>query len=282
MFLGFIGLGMAFYHHGYNNAVGTKGFIYAGNELTIMVLAVGFIIATYFFVQQSYRKYIFAFFAFLIFAFLITSKTVLGGVMIIFLIPVLSSIKTRIRRKWLNWIVAFFFLGIPVLVTSFYLGITQSGIIDKFKSSLERNDYELLTVIVSNRNNFVKQGWEVYMDDYPLAGKLFGYGQQFHLGLSGHSPEVDFLSMLFASGILGLLFLVLILGYWILNANKLTDLSGYIYAKPTLIFLWFIIITANLSGHVLGSGIAGFFIGLALAMMFYNPIKLRDDWQRTY
>lgn len=276
MFLGVLGFGMAFYNHGYNNAVGTKGFIYAGNELTIMVLAVGYIIAVYYWQKEWYRKFLVAFLSFMLYAFLITSKTVLGGVIIIFLIPVVSSIKLNIKRKWLDWISAMLLLGTPVLIVLFYIGIVQSGIILKFQNSLERNNYELLTVLVSNRNNFVEQGWDVYANEYSVPGKVFGYGQQYHLNLSGHSAEVDFLSLLFASGILGVLFLFLILFYWGLNANKLKRIDGYLYAKPTLIFLWFIIIAANLSGHVFGSGIAGFFIGFALALMFYNAKKLPD------
>ena len=277
MALGFFGFGMAFYNHGYNNAVGTKGYIFAGNELTIMVLAVGYIIAVYYWQKEAYRKFVLAFFCFLVYSFLITSKTVLGGVMIIFLIPIISTIKLSIKKKWLDWLTALFFLGIPVLVVLFYIGIAKSGVIEKFRHSLKRNDYDLLTVLVSNRNNFVERGWEVYVNEYPLVGKLFGYGQKYHLELSGHSAEVDFLSLLFASGIVGILFLLLLLVYWGLNASKLKRIGGYVYAKPTLIFLWFIIVAANLSGHVFGSGIAGFFIGLALALMFYNSKKLLDE-----
>jgi hypothetical protein len=123
----------------------------------------------------------------------------------------------------------------------------------------------------------VKQGWDVFANEFTWGGKIFGYGQGYHLQLSGHAAEVDFLSLLFASGILGVLFLILILCYWIINANHLKTIRGYIYAKPALIFLWFIIISSNLSGHVFGSGIAGFFIGLCIAMMFYNSHRYSHE-----
>jgi hypothetical protein len=277
MLLGFLGFGMAFYNHGYKNAVGTKGFIYAGNELTIMVLTVGFIMALYFFKREEYRNYLITFASFLLFSFLITSKTVLGGIIIVFLIPLMSSIRLKIKKKWLNWITAMMVLGVPLLFLTFYVGITKSGIMERIQGSLKRNEYDFLTVLLSNRNNFAKQGWEVYMNEYSLVGKIFGYGQQYHLQLSGHSAEVDFLSLLFASGISGLFFLFVILAYWGVNANNLMRINEYIYARAILIFLWFIILAANLSGHVFGSGIAGFFIGLALAMMFFNTNKLSDE-----
>ncbi|MBT8264213.1 MAG: O-antigen ligase family protein, partial [Muriicola sp.] len=270
MILGVLGFGMAFYHHGFSNAVGTRGFIFAGNELTILVLALGFIIGMYFFKKGDFKRYLLFFAIFLVISFLITSKTVLGGVVIVFIIPVLASIRSGIDRKWINYLTASVFLGIPLFIAAFYLGITKSGIIEKIKFSLKRNDYDLLTVALSNRNNFIKNGWEVFANEFPILGKIVGYGQQYHLELSGHLAEVDFFSLLFSSGILGLLSLLLVICYWIFNANHLRKLGTYPYAKSVLLYLWFLIIAANLSGHVFGSGIAGFFIGMSLALMFYK------------
>ena len=116
------------------------------------------------------------------------------------------------------------------------------------------------------------------MNEFSLIGKMFGYGQSYHLELSGHLAEIDFLSLLFASGILGITVLFIIIYYWYINAINLKNIEGeFWYAKPVLLFLWFLIIAANLSGHIFGSGIAGFFIGLSLALMFYNPKMLSND-----
>lgn len=270
MLIGFLGFGMAFYNHGYNNAVGTRGYIFAGNELTILVLAIGFLIAVYFFEKKNYKKYFFSFLIFLIISFLITSKTVLGGVIIIFLIPVISNIRIKFKKKWLNYIVATLTFGVPMLLFLLSFGILYSGVIDKINYSLQRNNYEIVTVLLSNRNNFLEKGWEVYTEEFSFLGKLLGYGQNYHLQLSGHLAEIDFFSLLFASGILGLLFLFLLIFYWFANAIFLKKQHKFIYAKSVLIFLWFIVIAANLSGHIFGSGIAGFFIGLAIALMFYK------------
>lgn len=276
--LGVVGFGMAFYHHGFKNAVGTKGFIYAGNELTILMLALAFIIGSYYIQIRNYFRYSIMLFVFLVLSFFVTSKTVIGGTFVVFLIPLISVFKFRIKRKWLNWIVGMTFFGIPFILSLFFIGIAKSGIIDKIQYSLERNNYEIITVILSNRNNFIAKGWEVYMNEFSLIGKMFGYGQSYHLELSGHLAEIDFLSLLFASGILGITVLFIIIFYWHINAINLKNIEGeYWYAKPVLLFLWFLIIAANLSGHIFGSGIAGFFIGLSLALMFYNPNMLSDD-----
>ena len=280
MFLGFLGLGMAFYNHGYGNAVGTRGYIFAGNELTILVLTLGFMIAMYFYQQGMYKKYIFLFLLFLIFSFLITSKTVLGGVALVFVIPVISSIKinAKLNQKWINRIFITIVFGLPFLISIFYFGIINSGILNKLKYSLKRNDNDILTVVLSNRNNFIKKGWEVFVNDYSIIGKLFGYGQNHHVTISGHLAEVDFFSLLFASGFFGLLTLIFVISYWLLNALKLKQNPSHIYAKPVLIYLWFLIIIANLSGHIFGSGIAGYFIGLSIAAMFYyNPNRKSNE-----
>lgn len=270
MFLGLLGLGMAFYHHGYDNAVGTRGYIYAGNELTILLLSLAFIMSSYLYEKQEFKKYALVFALVLFYSFMLTSKTVLGGVLVVFAIPIVSGIKFRIRRKWLDYIVGAFFFGIPALIILFYIGIMKSGVIQKIQFSLKRNDYDPLTVLLSNRNNFLREGWQVFSEKFTWMGKLIGYGQQYHLELSGHLAEIDFFSLLFASGIIGLLILLYLLVYWVINANYLVKTNAYVFAKPTLIFLWFIIIAANLSGHVFGSGISGFFIGLSIALMFYR------------
>lgn len=273
MLLGLLGLGMAFYHHGFNNAVGTRGYIFAGNELTILVLALAFIIGVYLYHNKKYKHFVFTLLVFLMISFLITSKTVLGGTIIVFLIPVISHIRFPIKRKWIERASLIVALGIPILSLFFYFGIVSSGVIEKIKFSMKRNDYDILTVALSNRNNFVRQGWEVFVQEYPFWGKILGFGQDYHLSLSGHSAEVDFFSLLFASGILGLFTLLLLLLYWILNAYNLSGHREYGYARSVFLFLIFLTLVANLSGHIFGSGIAGIFIGLAIALMFYKTVK---------
>jgi len=268
--LGVLGYGMSFYHHGYGNAVGTKGFIYAGNELSILTLTLAFIISLYFYTNKEFKKFFYALIVFLGFSFLITSKTVIAGIVIVFLIPVILSMRMRITLKTFNRVVITLMLGLPILIFGLYFIITRSGITNKLAYSMEVNNNDLVTIIFSNRNNFVKDGLEVFKNDFSFIGKILGYGQQYHLNLAGSLAEVDYFTMLFSSGFLGLATLVFINIYWILNAVKLKKYPKYIYAKFVLIFIWFLIIVANTAGHIFGSGIAGYFIGLAIALMFYS------------
>ncbi len=269
MLLGAWGYGSAFYYEGYPNAAGTKGYIYAGNELTILVLALGFVIASYLYQKKRHLLNALFFAAFLLFAFLITSKTVVGGVTIIFLIPYISSVKWRFNRKWVDGFIGLCVLGLPALVGAFYYGMTRSGFLKTIQYNSTLNE-DFLTLLLSNRNTFVIKGWEVFSKDYSVPEQFFGLGEAYHLSRAGDLPELDFITILFSNGILGLLLLLFILLFYFLNARLLISKKGYVYAKPVFVFLLFLCLVANSAGHVFNSGIAGLYIGMAIALMFYQ------------
>lgn len=273
--LGAAGLGMSFYFHGYNNAVGTRGFIYAGNELTILVLTLGFLTASYLKQNKYYKLFVINLFLFLFFAFLITSKTVLGGVLVVFLIPWISNISRKISFKQLQIWFSIFLLGLPALIGVFYYGITKSGVIEKLKTSSEMNDGDFWQTLLSNRNNLLIDGWYTYEEEYNWLEKIIGVGQSYYVGLVKSIPEIDFFTLLFTNGILGLSVLLVVIYYWFLNANNLAHFRGYTYSNSIIFFLFFLIISSNLAGHIFSSAIAGFYIGLAIALMFFNKNKLQ-------
>lgn len=277
LFIGVLGYGMAFYNHGYNNAVGTKGFIYAGNELTILILSLGFSIASYFYLNKRIKPFLLCLALFFGFSFFIVSKTVLLGVILVFLTPVFSKVKIKVSKKFVKNIFAVFFFLAPLLIFAAVIGVKESGVIERIQGSLKRNNNDWLTVILSNRNNFIKEGWVVFQEEFSFFGKLLGYGQKFHLELSGHLAEVDFFSLLFASGFLGLFVLLIIIVYWFVNANHLRKKQNYIFAPPVFLFLFFLVIVSNLSGHIFGSGIAGFFVGFSIALMFYKKSNFENQ-----
>ncbi|MDT0294656.1 O-antigen ligase family protein [Mesonia ostreae] len=276
--LGALGLGMAFYFHGYGNAVGTRGFIYAGNELTILVLTIGFLIATYLKQSKRYLLFLTTLLLFIVFAFLITSKTVLGGVLVVFLIPWISNFSRKISPQWLKIWFTIALLGLPILMGIFYYGLTQSGVVEKLKTSSKMNDGDFWQTLLSNRNNFLIDGWNVFEKNYNWLEKIVGLGQRYYVNLVRSIPELDFFTLLFTNGVLGLSVLLMLIYYWFLNAKKLSQAKDYIYANSVILFLIFITISSNLAGHIFSSAIAGFYIGLALAIMFVNKKNfLKND-----
>lgn len=269
MLLGMLGYGSAFYYDGYPNAAGIKGYIYAGNELTVLVLVLGFLIAAHLRQSGAHFKNLLFFGVFLLFAFLITSKTVVGGVAVVFLIPYIGSLKWRFSRKWVDRMIGLGVLGFPVMVGAFYYGLTKSGFLKTLQYNKEMNG-DFLTILLSNRNNFVIKGWEVFVQDYTGLEKLFGLGETFHLFRSGDLAELDFITILFSNGVIGLLLLLLLLLYYFLNSRLLISKREYVHAQSVFVFLIFLCLAANSAGHVFNSGIAGVFIGAAIALMFYK------------
>src|SRR5699024_5437359 len=61
MVLGVLGFGSAFYYEGSSMASGTKGFIFAGNELTILVLILEFIIVSHLRYLERHKMNLFIF-----------------------------------------------------------------------------------------------------------------------------------------------------------------------------------------------------------------------------
>ncbi len=271
MLLGALGLGQPFYHAGYENALGTKGFIYAGNELTILVLALGFLIAAYFKQNRKHVTNLIFFLCFLFFAALITSKTVLAGVFIVFLIPYISAIPAKFKAKWVRRLFYFTIVGIPLIVYAFYKGIVETGVIKDLQYKARINNYDFLTVLLSNRNHFVAEGWDLFMHNYSVSEKIFGVGETFYVDHVSNIAEIDFITWLYSAGIIGLLVLLFVVAYWFMNARLLMTIKKYPYAKSVFVFLIFICFVANLAGHVFSSGIAAFQLAFALALMFYKP-----------
>lgn len=273
--LGILGFGTAFYYEGYANATGTKGLIYAGNELTILVLSIAFIMFNYFKYKKEHFKNIFVFGVFMFLAFTMTSKTVLGGIVIVFLIPYLTNIKLKIKTKWFRRLVQLLIVGLPIVIVGFYYGLKKSGFAENFQYSVRVNNADFWTVLLSNRNNFVIQGWDYFVNYLNPIEKFVGLGEGYYLEIAEDIAEIDFITILFSGGIMGLLLLLFIITYWFLNAVLLSKNRAFVFAQPILVFLVFICVAGNTAGHIFNSGIAGFYTALAIALMFYKT-SLKD------
>ena len=209
----------------------------------------------------------------MLFAFLVTSKTVLGGVLVVFAIPWLKGIPKSLSRKWLNLIFVFVLLGIPLIIGGFYWGVMNSGIIDKMQTSVRMNEGDFLSTVFSSRNEFLADGWRAFTTEFSFIDQLFGAGQHYFMGLVENSPELDFFSLLFMHGIFGLLVLLALILYWFLNTKLLTNNPFYVFSNQVLLLLIFLVLVSNMAGHIFNSAVAGFYIGLAIALMFYKYRK---------
>lgn len=270
MLIGVLGFGVAFYYEGYPHAVGTRGLIYAGNELAILNVSMAFIAASYYKEKQMYLHYGVFFILFMVFAFLMTSKTVMAGTVVVFILPWISTIKKSFSKKWVQRLFYFSLIGLPVLITGLVYGVTQSGFLRKLQHSNKVNEGDFWTIFFSNRNVFLKKAWGIYSEQYSAVEKIFGLGQHYFINLVEDSPEMDLITLFFTNGVLPLLVILVLIAYWFINAYYLGKQKENVFAKQVFVYLVFILILANTAGHILNSGISAYYIGLSLAIMFYR------------
>ena len=258
--LGVLGVGYSQYN-GPEGGIGGRGFFFAGNEVAgIFVLFSG---TCWYLIREKGFFFKLLFFAFLlILGILNASKTAVLGILLI--IMMLESNFRLPRHVTLGEL--FKFLSIPILIITIpfilYVGVKTTGLIDRFSFFYERMN--LLTFILSGRNEMVEGAMNFYPSDYTLWDYLFGLGYLEFLEKMGvfhgvaHSIEIDFFDLLFMNGCLGL---GLVMGAYILILIRSFFvpkgiLSGHMWAVNLVLLL-----ISFMAGHVFNSAMLGISLG---------------------
>lgn len=253
IFIGLLGLGYSSYVEG----LGFRGFFYAGNELSGLI-----IILLPFFLYQTGEKYSYknihyigATFLCLATAALLGTKTGLLAVIIsLIVIPNLS-----ISLKKLFKIIPVIGIFLCVICYILYHVLDSMGMIERWIYFYEQGG--LLQLLLSGRHEF----WAAEKDKFFLAPncmvRLFG------LGLSGDKAiEMDPLDTLLYYGYVGVIitytfyFYLLFKSYQYRNHNKIARLVLYI----NLLLLS----SSTFAGHILYSGMASLFIALINTLIY--------------
>ena len=203
MLLGAFGFGYEQYiSYTTGKAIGTVGYFYAGNELSILMIIVFSLVA--FFSWLNYKKSYIFIAAFLLMLSLLkaTKAAILGVLFIVIAVPFVVGFRKKIHKYIVTNLLIFVIL--PIVSFLLYFGVIQTGLYAKLIASFKK--YDFLTFIYSNRNNFALNGWEVFNSQYSLFEQLFGVGQQYYLKLAIKSAEIDVIDVLFYYGYFGLFF----------------------------------------------------------------------------
>lgn len=267
--LGLAGLGFKSYSEG----IGSKGFFYAGNELSILYVVLFAFLLRFVFEKYSNKKYVLFSTVGLFFGLFIATKvSMLSILLLIFLIPLLK-VKWRFTVKRLIGVLVAF-VAFVMLSVVLYNYLLLSGLIDKWSYFLKIYDYNYLSIILSGRDRFLEQAFVMTSENSSLLHQIFGYGFTGYIELANQvstirllSVEMDFFDVYFYYGILGLL---AVLSFW--------AVAVYVYfkekVKNTVILstVILVLIISFLSGHVLFSGLSGPFIGIFLSLMFQKDL----------
>jgi heme A synthase len=82
--------------------------------------------------------------------------------------------------------------------------------------------------------------------------------------------EIDFADILFAYGILGLLYFIALMFFLIIQALRFSNARKYPYSNFILLMILTLLGISTTAGHVYSSGMAALFIGLLFALMYFK------------
>jgi len=261
LLLKIVGLGYSVY----SGNIGSKGYFYAGNEIS-GVLIITYAIIAYQLILEKKIKHFWLLFIFTInVAFMLSSKTAVFGIILISLLikfrlmVILSSIKKMSK------LIIHGSLFLPIGIYFLYRMILNSDVFqNRILFFYQRMD--IVTVLLSSRNVFFKKAFDVYLNKYNFIEKLIGVGQSSYEKIVDKTIEIEFIDIFFTYGFLGL---CLFIGHLLMVFNSSRRLKKDIaFSHARLTFLTLIILTviSSIAGHIFSSGMAGVFIGYVFAI----------------
>lgn len=270
IWLKIIGLGYPMYKSG---NIGSKGFFYAGNEISALLLILSSFIAYHlFYIEKKRLKYILLNILSITTGLIITSKTGILGTFIIFIIIPMYSLSFKLSLKKIKILFLFLFFIVPIAIYSIYKAVLNSDIINRFTFFWKELDF--LTFILSNRNTFAKKMFDIYTNKFTWWEKLIGGGQSYYEELNFQIIEIDFIDIFFGYGFIGLGLFSFSIIYLYLKSKVMIKIGSFPYAPLAHFNIIVLTILSCTSGHVYSSGISGFYIGLIFALMFYKQNEI--------
>ena len=262
LLLGMAGYGYVQYRGG--EGIGTRGFIYSGNEFAGALLAAASIILMYHIKNQQFTKYISFGLMFIFMALLTATKVaVLSSLMVFMFFPMISFINRsrhlQIPKKETYFVLLVLLLFPIVSYVSIYFVLIEMNLLDRMSHFYQRTD--LITTILSGRNERVINSIVSYTYEYTILEWFFGKA-----GVV--ISEIDTVDVLVKYGITGV---VLIYGFFIYRliicwkSSSFYEYSGYVSFMILLLLM-----ISTTAGHIVYSGTAGPLIAALLSMAIYR------------
>lgn len=268
--LGVAGIGYSQYNGPEGAGIGGRGFFYAGNEVAgIFVLFGG---VCWYLTKGWGSIFRFVFFVFLlILGIMNTSKTaILGIILIVGLTELPTLLKKKMSLGQFLIVLMLPFLAFAI-VGSVYYGVQATGLIDRISFFYQRMD--LLTFILSGRNEMVAGAMSFYTEVFGFWDYLFGLGNGEFVDMMGryHTKaqiiEIDFFDLLFINGMLGM---GLILAIYVAVTCK-SMYEGIISNTPYWAINLILILISMMAGHIFNSAMLGISLGFFNGLVVHYP-----------
>ena len=260
--IGYLGYGYPMYGED-ETSIGTRGLIFAGNEIGAAIIVSGAILQMYFIEQRKYFKFLFIGVMMMAMGALLTSKvSILVSILITFFFPLIKA-SEKLKYFRVNKIDFKFSLVIlvvlPLLAFGFiYYALYVSNLMDRFSFFYDKVD--IISLLLSNRNIWFMEAIEVFTNTYNTLEFLFGTGLYWTQFISEKKMvEIDGIDFFMTYGFLGVM---ITYGFFILILSK----SQNPYVTFISILLIFISTSA---GHILASGTAGYLISIIMSLTHY-------------
>lgn len=272
--LGALGFGYGMYGGASENAIGTKGFIFAGNELGGAVIISGAIIMIKNLEENQYLKFfILGIIMLVLSAFMGSKVSILGTIILFFIFPILKAFKNlknfKLPKK------DFYYSNMMLLIVPFlstiaiFYTLYETNLIMRLTYFYEKVD--LVTLIFSGRNIRALEALEIFKN-YDFIGLLFGTGRDWWQYTSENKlVELDPLDFLMNYGIFGFLFVFGSIFYFLIKTIK--NRKNNPYSIYILFILLLLLAMSFSSGHIFYSGTTGFLIAIVMSLVNYNQRK---------
>ena len=271
LLLGALGLGTAQRAGG----VGTRGFFNAGNDIsTLTGIIASFILSFYW--DKSKWKFILIAFYFLFLAYLLNTKAILAGMlMIILLIPSYAQvarlvinfrISTREIYRLSRYLVILVLMLSLFIIVSFYTDFWGRYL--TFYDQYQTDD--LLTFVLSRRNQYAEDGMAFVREHFNTSHIFFGFGTGNFLELAKKRTELDVFDLFFFYGVIGLVLAYLFFLYFIFKSitTKKQDIRIYPLRRGLFSSNVFLFSMSIFAGHVFTSAIICLFLGITNSISF--------------
>ncbi len=236
---------------------GGKGFFYAGNEISALWIILFAYCMFHIFREKKRHKYIITGIL-LLTSLSMGTKTVIAGCILFSIVFLPRLINVNLLKKF-NRLFLVSLVSVLLLVVVFYF-IKNSGMLDRAMWFYDRYGW---TSLLSNRDIYVaeKIAW---FSASPLLMKCLGLGRFL-------TVEMDFFDTLLNFGYIGVLVVyTFYIKIWLTSRTHAKS-GVFPFAKWSKYTLLLILAISFFTGHTIFSAMAGPFIGIAAALIFYKP-----------
>ena len=275
MLAGVFGFGFSTYGQGGENTIGSKGYFYAGNEISaLLVVFCAFYLARAYLNNKFY--YILLSILSIGIGLLVSTKTsMLAVVLLVFLVPVLYEGR---RLFLLNNIPSIVFvltlLIISVQAFVIFEAFMNAPVYSRFLFFFEKHG--LAGLLLSGRDTFLTELWLLFFQKDLFLGFLFGHGVSYYAEFAKYSVEMDFFDMFFWHGLLGIFILLIVFVHLSYKSWVNFSDNAYPFARVILVTNMMLLAISNFSGHIFTSGMLAFIWPCFVMLAYYDPRRVTE------